>query len=120
MAETYTYAHTWSTDVDKLRFLIGDHRGTGGSATGWLFSNEELTAALAAASSSLLVAARICIQCRACREAMAAGVAGTTDTTDRPSALINAIRALERLDYPGQGFGGEIEVTDESTLSETP
>lgn len=100
----WNYTHGGTTNRDRLRFLLGDHRGTNGafSGTNQTFSDEELDDLLLStmANGGILAAARIAMQCRVSREAMAAGVSGTTDTTDRPSALVQAVRQLERLSYP--------------------
>lgn len=100
----WNYTHGGTTNRDRLRFLVGDHRGTNGAFTGTnqVFSDEELDDLLLSAmcNSNVMSAARICLQCRINREAMAAGVSGTTDTTDRPAALINAARTLGSLAYP--------------------
>jgi hypothetical protein len=106
---SYNYTHGTTSALNRLRFLIGDHRGTNGVATGWLFSDDELTDCLILAGSSaaatvtlgIVAAARIALQCRVSREALAAGVAGTTDTTDRPAAIVNALRYLGSVQYPG-------------------
>jgi len=113
----YNYTHGATTARNRLRFLLGDHRGTNGtSSTGWLFSDEELDDALSITTNNLLNAARLCLQCRLNREAMAAGVSGTTDTTDRPATLLAALRALDRLDYPGQQILPKTRVTLEEEL----
>lgn len=91
---TYSYTHGSTSNLNRLRLLIGDHRGTDGVATNWLFSNEELSDILSLCNDQLLTACRVALQIRANREAMNAGVAGTTDTTDRPSAILLAIRSL--------------------------
>lgn len=110
MSFTYTYTPGSTANLDRLRFLLGDCRGVAAAYTQatWLttaqalFTDEELNDLLAATmcNGSVPAAARIAMQCRVNREAMAAGVSGTTDTTDRPSALIAAVRQLERLSYP--------------------
>lgn len=89
----YNYTHGGATNRDRLRFLIGDHRGTNGtSATGWLFSDEELSDALAVCGNNLALAARLCMQCRISRESLAAGVAGTTDTM---VVTVSGIRSIQ-------------------------
>jgi hypothetical protein len=110
MAWTYSYTPGAVTNLDRLRFLIGDNRGVAAAYTQatWLttaaalFTDEELNDLLLSTmcNNDLMSAARICMQARLNRESMAAGVAGTTDTTDRPSALVSSIRQLERLSYP--------------------
>ena len=111
MAINYTYSHGSTANLDRLRYLLGDHRGVNGTyatSAAWntsanaLHCDEELNDLLAATmcNGDILSAARIAMQCRINREAMSAGVSGTTDTTDRPSALLNAINQLARLTYP--------------------
>src|SRR5258708_9178394 len=95
---TYTYTHGATDAKNRLRMLIGDHRGTNGVSTNWLFSDDELNDILTWVGSSsastslagLATAAPICLMVRVNREACNAGVSGTTDTTDRPAAIINA------------------------------
>jgi len=100
----YNYTHGGTTRRDRLRFLIGDHRGTNGafSGTNQIFSDEELDDLLLSTmcNNDVMAAARIAMQCRINREALSAGVSGTTDTTDRPAAIVAAVRQLERLVYP--------------------
>lgn len=106
----YNYTHGATTDANRLRLIIGDHRGTNGtSATGWLFSDEELADILIICPNKLQNAAALCLQIRLNREALNAGVSGTTDTTDRPAAIANAMRGLERLDLRGISEGVTIE-----------
>jgi hypothetical protein len=94
----YNYTHGSTTDRNRLRLLIGDHRGTNGtSATGWLFSDEELDDILTLCPGSLTNASALCLTVRMNREAMSAGVSGTTDTTDRPAAIAGCVRNMERL-----------------------
>lgn len=115
----YNYTHGSTVARNRLRFLIGDHRGTNGtSSTGWLFSDEELDDVLSLVGNNVQHAARVCLQCRINREAMAAGVAGTTDTSDRPIALVNALRSLEKLDLPGYTVLPRAKTTDSSTLDD--
>jgi len=114
----YNYTHGATTNANRLRFLIGDHRGTNGtSATGWLFSDEELSDVLTLTGNDLVVAARLCLVCRINREAMAAGVAGTTDTSDRPAAIATAVREVNRLDWPGRTGPVDEVHTDEDDLT---
>lgn len=100
----YNYTHGGTTNRDRLRFLLGDHRGATGLFTGTnqVFSDEELDDLLLStmANGGVPAAARIAMQCRVSREAMAAGVSGTTDTTDRASQIVQAIRQLENISYP--------------------
>jgi hypothetical protein len=111
MAFTYTYTPGSTANLDRLRFLLGDHRGVPaayGTAALWLstsqalYTDEELNDLLAATmcNNDIMSSARIAVQNRINREAYSAGVAGTTDTTDRPAAIINALRALATLTYP--------------------
>jgi hypothetical protein len=94
----YNYTHGSATDRNRLRLLIGDHRGTNGtSATGWLFSDEELDDILTLCPGALTNAAALCLTVRMNREAMSAGVSGTTDTTDRPAAIAGCVRNMEKL-----------------------
>lgn len=101
IAPNYTYRYGSNTPRDNLRFLLGDHRGTLDTATGWLFGDEELDLLLTLCGSNVLEAARVCLQVRLNREAMSAGVAGTTDTSLRPAALREAMDRLDLLRYPG-------------------
>ena len=120
----WNYTHGGTTNRDRLRFLLGDHRGTNGSFTGTnqVFSDEELDDLLVSSmvNGGVLPAARIAMQCRINREAMAAGVAGTTDTTDRPSALVQALRQLERLSYPLGDTLPQSMITLNSDLDNVP
>lgn len=104
MAATYSYTHGGTTNLDRLRFLLGDHRGAAGAFTGTnqIFSDEELGDLLLTTmcGSNVLAAARIALQCRLHRESLTSGVSGTTDTTDRPGTIVAAVRQLERLVYP--------------------
>jgi hypothetical protein len=113
----WNYTHGDTSNRNRLRFLLGDHRGTSGAWTGTnqMYSDEELDdVLLISGTANLLTAARICIQSRINREALAAGVSGTTDTTDRPAALVAALRALDRLPYPGkQSLPQSIVTTDD-------
>lgn len=94
----YNYTHGGATDRNRLRLLIGDHRGTNGtSSTGWLFSDEELDDILTLCPGSLTNAAALCLSVRMNREAMSSGVSGTTDTTDRPAAIAGCVRNMEKL-----------------------
>lgn len=94
----YNYTHGDTTDKNRLRLLIGDHRGTNGtSATGWLFSDEELTDVLTLCPGSLTNAAALCLTIRMNREALSSGVSGTTDTTDRPAAIAGCVRNMNHL-----------------------
>jgi len=97
---TYNYTHGSTANLDRVRLLVGDHRGTNGVSTNWAFSDDEIADIVTLSGSNLHVAARVCLQIRANREAINAGVAGTTDTTDRTNALLHAISALERMDVP--------------------
>lgn len=100
----WNYTHGGTTNRDRLRFLLGDHRGTSGSFTGTnqVFSDEELDDLLLATmcDGDIMAAARIALQCRINRESLSSGVSGTTDTTDRPGTIVAAVRQLERLTYP--------------------
>ena len=120
MAQTYSYTGGSTANLDRLRFLVGDHRGAAGAFTGTnqLFSDEELNDCLLISTNNLVVAARIATQNRISREALAAGVAGTTDTTDRPQALIAALHCLEQLNYPlaGQENLPQLLITSNATL----
>lgn len=111
MAITYSYTNGDATNLGRLRYLLGDHRGVPGvyadiatfvANAKAAHTDEELNDLLAAAMTNgdILSAARIAIQCRINREAHSAGVAGTTDTSDRPNGLTVAANALERLAYP--------------------
>ena len=119
----WNYTHGGTTNRDRLRFLLGDHRGTSGAWTGTnqVFSDEELDDLLLStmANGGVLAAARIAMQCRINREAMNAGVAGTTDTTDRPSQIVQALRQLERISYPLGDTLPDSEVTTNDDLDET-
>lgn len=132
MAITYSYTSGAATNLDRLRFLLGDNRGvpatyatiaafidstTGAKAA---FTDEELNDLLAAAmcNSDIISAARVALQSKINREAMIAGVAGTTDTTDRPAAMVNALRNLATLAYPlSAGLPGT-EVTTNVALDD--
>lgn len=112
MATNFTYSYTpgSTANLDRLRFLLGDHRGVPAVYTQatWIttaqavFTDEELNDLLlpTMAGTNLQAAARIAVQCRINREAFSAGIAGTTDTSDRPKALIIALDAMARLTYP--------------------
>jgi hypothetical protein len=118
----WNYTHGGTTNRDRLRFLLGDHRGSNGAYTGTnqVFSDEELDDLLLStmANGGVMAAARIALQSRVNREAMAAGVSGTTDTTDRPSQLVQAIRQLERLSYPLGDTLPDSEITTNEELDE--
>src|ERR1044071_1940536 len=114
----YNYTHGGTTNRDRLRFLLGDHRGTSGSFTGTnqVFADEELDDLLLSTMTNgdIMNSARIAMQCRINREAMVAGVSGTTDTTDRPAAIVNAMRQLADLPYPrNDEFPGQLYRTNE-------
>ena len=101
---TYTYTHGSGLPLDRVRFLVGDHRGTSSDGTGWLFSDEELTdcltlAAADNANNSVVHACLIALQCRANREALGAGVDGITDTSYRPTAILNGLKYTRYLQY---------------------
>lgn len=110
MAFTYSYTPGSTANLDRLRYLIGDHRGVSAAYTEvtWLttakalHTDEELNDLLAATmcNGDILSAARIALQCRTNREAQAAGVAGTTDTSDRPNGITTALNALATCPYP--------------------
>jgi len=95
----YNYTHGGTTNFNRVRLLIGDHRGTNGtSATGWLFSDEEIGDIIilcaTPGNSNLWQVVQVCLFIRMSREAMNAGVAGTTDTTDRPAAIKYALESI--------------------------
>ena len=115
----YSYTHGASDPLNRLRLLIGDHRGTAAASGGWVFSNNELSDVLTIAASGLKTAGRICLQIRANREALNAGVSGTVDTSDRPASIINALRSLERLDLPGYNQLPITQITNDADFSET-
>ncbi|MDW8206956.1 MAG: hypothetical protein RMJ43_03910 [Chloroherpetonaceae bacterium] len=105
----YSYTHGDPSDRNRLRLLIGDHRGTNGTnPAGWLFSDEELDDVLALCPGSLTNAAAFCLTVRMNREAMAAGVSGTTDTSDRPWAIAGCVRNLSRLSLRGEAAGPQV------------
>ena len=115
----YNYTHGATTDANRLRMIIGDHRGTNGtSSTGWLFSDEEITDILVLCPGSLANAARLCLQIRLDREALNAGVAGTTDTTDRPAAIANAMRMLDQIDLRGEAVTAQNQVRTRTELED--
>lgn len=101
----WNYTHGGATNLDRLRFAVGDHRGANGAFTGTnqVFSDEELNDLLSAGmfAGDVPSAARAAMQNRICREALSAGVAGTTDTSDRPKTLVIALDALARYGFPG-------------------
>src|SRR5262245_56055513 len=118
MAITYSYTHGDTGNRNRLRLLLGDNRGVNNtyatsalwiSGSSAMFCDEELDDFLIIANGgsapssgdggAILAACRLCIQSRMNRESMAAGVSGTTDTTDRPSALLNALNALQECEY---------------------
>ena len=116
----WNYTHGSTTDRNRLRFLLGDHRGTSGAWTGTnqVFSDEELDDLLTLTSNNIMASARIAMQNRVNREAMNAGVAGTTDTTDRPSQLVQAVRQLERLSYPDDDTLPQVEIRTNEDLDD--
>lgn len=95
----WNYTHGSTADRDRLRLLLGDHRGTNGaySGTNQVWSDEELDDCLVMAEDRLPTAAQLAMQNRLSRESLAAGVAGTTDTTGRPEMIQLAMEQLRRL-----------------------
>ena len=115
----YNYTHGATTDRNRLRLLIGDHRGTNGtSATGWLFSDEELDDLLTLCPGSLTNAAALCLTIRMNRESLSAGVSGTTDTTDRPAAIAGCVRNLEKLTLRNETTSPQSESTTIEELAD--
>ena len=95
----WNYTHGSTSNRDRLRFILGDHRGANGGFTGTnqLWSDEELDDCLVMATNNLPTAAAIASINRICREAMVSGVSGTTDTTGRPKNIAGAIEELRKI-----------------------
>lgn len=94
---TYTYTHGGSTNLDRVRLIIGDNRGTVGVSTGWQFSDDEISAALTLANSELTPAAALLLLSAEAYAAYRSSISGTGDASIIPANVARAIRDLEAL-----------------------